>query len=221
MAAAQQLARVGHDVTVFEKETRIGGLLRYGIPDFKMEKSHIDRRVKQMEAEGVVFKTNTIVGEMPKGSKVTNLAKETVTPEELQKEFDAVLLTGGAERWVRDKDVAAAERAGGFMHRLERWNGRAVDDRPVRGHPGACSDEHHVVDRQGPIALAPVRQAGVIAEGDEAEPGAALPAQGAVLGVDEALDLGRQHALLQPVSRATLHLQGDGHGARQQGDLGR
>ncbi|HEX8885169.1 MAG TPA: glutamate synthase subunit beta, partial [Noviherbaspirillum sp.] len=62
MAAAQQLARVGHDVTVFEKNDRVGGLLRYGIPDFKMEKSHIDRRVEQMKAEGVTFRTGVLVG---------------------------------------------------------------------------------------------------------------------------------------------------------------
>jgi glutamate synthase (NADPH/NADH) small chain len=80
MAAAQQLARAGHAVTVFEKNDTIGGLLRFGIPDFKFDKSHIDRRVKQMEAEGVVFKTNTMVGELPKGSKVTNWAKETISP---------------------------------------------------------------------------------------------------------------------------------------------
>jgi glutamate synthase (NADPH/NADH) small chain len=98
MAAAQQLARAGHAVTVFEKNDTVGGLLRFGIPDFKFDKSHIDRRVKQMEAEGVVFRTNTIVGELPKGSKVTNWAKETVSPEQLKKDFDAVLLTGGAEQ---------------------------------------------------------------------------------------------------------------------------
>jgi glutamate synthase (NADPH/NADH) small chain len=62
MAAAQQLARAGHDVTVFEKNDRVGGLLRYGIPDFKLEKSHIDRRVEQMEAEGVTFRTGVLVG---------------------------------------------------------------------------------------------------------------------------------------------------------------
>ena len=62
LAAAQQLARAGHDVTVFEKSDRIGGLLRYGIPDFKMEKSHIDRRVEQMEAEGVTFRTSVLIG---------------------------------------------------------------------------------------------------------------------------------------------------------------
>jgi len=111
MAAAQQLARVGHDVTVFEKNDTIGGLLRFGIPDFKFDKSHIDRRVKQMEAEGVVFKTNTIVGEMPKGSKVTNWAKETVTAEQLKKDFDAVILAGGSEQ-SRDLPVPGRELAG-------------------------------------------------------------------------------------------------------------
>src|SRR5574343_985337 len=75
LAAAQQLARAGHEVTVFEKNDRVGGLLRYGIPDFKMEKWLIDRRVTQMEAEGVVFKTCTLVGAMPEGCKVTNDAK--------------------------------------------------------------------------------------------------------------------------------------------------
>ncbi|HEX5682435.1 MAG TPA: glutamate synthase subunit beta [Ideonella sp.] len=97
LAAAQQLARAGHAVTVFEKNDRAGGLLRYGIPDFKMEKSHIDRRVAQMEAEGVVFRTGVMVGELPKGSKITNWAKSSVTPGELKAEFDAVLLAGGAE----------------------------------------------------------------------------------------------------------------------------
>jgi glutamate synthase (NADPH/NADH) small chain len=111
MAAAQQLARVGHAVTVFEKNDTIGGLLRFGIPDFKFDKSHIDRRVKQMEAEGVVFKTNTIVGEMPKGSKVTNWAKDTVTPEQLKSEFDAVILAGGAEQ-SRDLPVPGRDLAG-------------------------------------------------------------------------------------------------------------
>jgi glutamate synthase (NADPH) small chain len=100
LAAAQQLARAGHDVTVFEKNSRIGGLLRYGIPDFKMEKSHIERRMAQMQAEGVVFRTGVLVGAMPvdgAAAKVTNDAKDTVTPEQLRAEFDAVLLTGGSE----------------------------------------------------------------------------------------------------------------------------
>ena len=111
LAAAQQLARAGHDVTVFEKNDKAGGLLRYGIPDFKMEKSHIDRRVKQMEAEGVVFRTNVLVGEWPKGSKVTNWAKETVSAEQLKAEFDAVLLTGGSEQ-SRDLPIPGRDLAG-------------------------------------------------------------------------------------------------------------
>lgn len=111
MAAAQQLARVGHDVTLFEKNDRVGGLLRYGIPDFKMEKIHIDRRVKQMQAEGVTFRCGVLVGEMPKDSKVTNWAKETVTPAQLDKEFDAVLLTGGSEQ-SRDLPVPGRDLAG-------------------------------------------------------------------------------------------------------------
>jgi glutamate synthase (NADPH/NADH) small chain len=111
LAAAQQLARIGHAVTVFEKNDRVGGLLRYGIPDFKMDKAHIDRRVKQMELEGVVFRTNVLVGELPKGSKVTNWAKETVSAETLKAEFDAVLLTGGAEQ-SRDLPVPGRDLAG-------------------------------------------------------------------------------------------------------------
>ena len=111
MAAAQQLARVGHDVTVFEKNDRVGGLLRYGIPDFKMEKSHIDRRVEQMQAEGVQFRTGVIVGKLPEGSKVTNWAKESITPDELQAQFDAVVLAGGAEQ-SRDLPVPGRELDG-------------------------------------------------------------------------------------------------------------
>ncbi len=111
MAAAQQLARVGHSVTLFEKNDRIGGLLRYGIPDFKMEKSHIDRRVEQMQAEGVVFRTGVLVGSLPAGSKVTNWAKESISAEQLQEQFDAVLLTGGSEA-SRDLPVPGRELAG-------------------------------------------------------------------------------------------------------------
>jgi glutamate synthase (NADPH/NADH) small chain len=111
LAAAQQLARAGHAVTVYEKNDRIGGLLRYGIPDFKMEKSHIDRRVAQMQAEGVVFKTGVLVGEWPKDSKVTNWSKETVSAEQLKKEFDAVLLAGGSEQ-SRDLPVPGRELEG-------------------------------------------------------------------------------------------------------------
>ena len=98
LAAAQQLARVGHNVDVYEKNDRIGGLLRYGIPDFKMEKFHIDRRIEQMEAEGVEFKTNQNVG-------------ETVDPEKLVENYDAVILSGGAE-WPRDLSVSGRELDG-------------------------------------------------------------------------------------------------------------
>ena len=111
LAAAQQLARAGHAVTVFEKNDRIGGLLRYGIPDFKMEKSHIDRRVEQMQAEGVVFRTGVLVGHLPEGSKVTNWAKEMVSPEEIKAEFEAVLRAGGAEQ-SRDLPVPGRDLDG-------------------------------------------------------------------------------------------------------------
>jgi len=85
LAAAQQLARAGHDVHVYEKNAKAGGLLRYGIPDFKMEKGIIDRRVKQMEAEGVTFHYNVHVG-------------KTITAKELEDNYDAVLLAGGSEK---------------------------------------------------------------------------------------------------------------------------
>ena len=111
MAAAQQLARAGHDVTLFEKNDRIGGLLRYGIPDFKMEKSHIDRRAEQLVAEGVTLKTGVMVGTLPAGSKVTNWSQETISPEQLQKDFDAVLLTGGSEQ-SRDLNVPGRDLSG-------------------------------------------------------------------------------------------------------------
>ena len=102
MAAAQQLARAGHDVTLFEKNDRVGGLLRYGIPDFKLEKSHIDRRVKQMEAEGVTFRTSTPVGGKGKGA---------VAVQKLLAEFDAVVVSGGAEA-ARDLPVPGRELKG-------------------------------------------------------------------------------------------------------------
>ncbi|MES2952655.1 MAG: glutamate synthase subunit beta [Pseudomonadota bacterium] len=111
MAAAQQLARVGHDVTLFEKNDRVGGLLRYGIPDFKMEKLHIDRRVDQMVKEGVTIRTGVLIGEMPKDSKVTNWAKETISAAQLRQDFDAVLLTGGAEQ-SRDLPVPGRDLNG-------------------------------------------------------------------------------------------------------------
>ena len=98
LAAAQQLARAGHAVVLFEKNDRVGGLLRYGIPDFKMEKRHIDRRMEQMKAEGVEFRINQHVG-------------VNVSARKLHDEFDAVLLTGGSEH-PRDLNVPGRELQG-------------------------------------------------------------------------------------------------------------
>ncbi len=98
LAAAQQLARVGHAVVVFEKNDRVGGLLRYGIPDFKLEKHHIDRRVEQMEAEGVVFRVNQHIGGNVPASRILG-------------EYDAIVLAGGAEQ-PRDLPVPGRELAG-------------------------------------------------------------------------------------------------------------
>ena len=96
LAAAQQLARVGHDVTVFEKNDRVGGLMRYGIPGFKMEKSVIDRRLEQMQAEGVTFRTGVLIGkDFP--ASVNNWSQETISPDQLQKDFDAIIMAGGSE----------------------------------------------------------------------------------------------------------------------------
>ena len=98
LAAAQQLARVGHAVVVLEKNSRIGGLLRYGIPDYKMEKTHIDRRMTQMQAEGVEFRVNQHVG-------------ENVKVDDLLADFDAVVLAAGAEH-PRDLPVPGRDLAG-------------------------------------------------------------------------------------------------------------
>ena len=111
LACAQQLARAGHEVTVFEKNDRIGGLLRYGIPDFKMEKSHIDRRIEQMQAEGVRFRTGVYVGDHDGTAGVANWANERISPAELKAQFDAVVLSGGAEV-PRDLTVPGRELAG-------------------------------------------------------------------------------------------------------------
>ncbi len=111
LAAAQQLARAGHAVTVFERNDAIGGLLRYGIPDFKMEKSHIDRRVAQMQAEGVEFRPGVRVGKPGAGEVVTDWSGTSVTPEELTAQFDAVVLAAGSER-SRDLPVPGRDLAG-------------------------------------------------------------------------------------------------------------
>ncbi|MDR0274338.1 MAG: glutamate synthase subunit beta, partial [Burkholderiaceae bacterium] len=114
MAAAQQLARAGHDVTLFEKNDRPGGLLRYGIPDFKLDKSHIDRRIAQMQAEGVTLRTGVRIGDLPKtgpGGKINDFSRETLAPAQVLAEFDAVLLAGGAEQ-SRDLPVPGRDLAG-------------------------------------------------------------------------------------------------------------
>ncbi|HEY5580209.1 MAG TPA: glutamate synthase subunit beta, partial [Rhodoferax sp.] len=144
MAAAQQLARVGHDVTLFEKNDRVGGLLRYGIPDFKLEKSHIDRRVEQLQKEGVTIRTGVLVGEMPKGSKITNWAKETISAQQLQQDFDAVLLTGGAEQ-SRDLQIAGRDLDGVYfaMEFLPQQNKVNAGDK-LKGQLRA-TDKHVIV----------------------------------------------------------------------------
>ena len=111
LAAAQQLARVGHSVTVFEKNSRIGGLLRYGIPDFKLDKRLIDWRMAQLVAEGVKFKTGVYVGDAAPGKGVINDASKTIKPKELLKKFDAVILAGGAEQ-PRDLPVPGRQLVG-------------------------------------------------------------------------------------------------------------
>ena len=135
MDCAQQLARAGHAVVLFEKNDRIGGLLRYGIPDFKMEKHLIDRRIDQMEAEGVVFRTGIAVG-------------VTVTVDQLLAEYDAVALTGGAE-WPRDLDVPNRGLAGIHyaMDFLTQQNKRdAGDDEATAAPDGTITAKgKHVV----------------------------------------------------------------------------
>ena len=123
LACAQQLARAGHAVTLFEKADRIGGLLRYGIPDFKMEKRLIDRRMRQMEAEGVEFRTGVEVG-------------ATLSIKSLLEGYDAVALTGGAE-WPRDLEVPGRELAGIHfaMDFLTQQNKRVAGDDEARAAP--------------------------------------------------------------------------------------
>jgi glutamate synthase (NADPH/NADH) small chain len=130
LACAQQLARVGHDVVVFEKNDRIGGLLRYGIPDFKMEKWLIDRRLEQMEAEGVEFRVNHVVGNAPVGAG--NKQAKPVNPKKLLTEFDAIVLSGGAEQ-PRDLPVPGRDLDGIHfaMDFLPLQNRRVAGDKNV------------------------------------------------------------------------------------------
>jgi glutamate synthase (NADPH/NADH) small chain len=130
LACAQQLARAGHQVVVLEKNDRLGGLLRYGIPDFKMEKSLIDRRVDQMMAEGVEFKPNHVVGKAPVGAG--NVCATALDPSKVTAEFDAVVLAGGAEK-PRDLPVPGRELAGVYfaMDFLPLQNRRVAGDADV------------------------------------------------------------------------------------------
>jgi glutamate synthase (NADPH/NADH) small chain len=114
LACAQQLARAGHEVTVYERSDRIGGLLRYGIPDFKMEKRFLDRRLDQMEAEGVIFRPGVNVGVDIEGVSLLN-------------RFSAVCLTGGAT-WPRDLDVPGRDLRGVYF---------AMDYLPLQNKRGA------------------------------------------------------------------------------------
>jgi len=143
LACAQQLARAGHAVTMFEKNDRIGGLLRYGIPDFKMEKGLIDRRVDQMKAEGVTFRCGVFVGKEPMGKGVVNWATESVAPGKLTAEFDAVVLAGGAEQ-PRDLPIPGRELEGVHfaMEFLPLQNKRVAGDRNV---PELWATDKHVV----------------------------------------------------------------------------
>jgi glutamate synthase (NADPH/NADH) small chain len=139
LAAAQQLARVGHEVHVFEREAKPGGLLRYGIPDFKMEKHHIDRRVTQMEAEGVVFHCGVDVGAVKSFASLHN-------------EFDAVLFAGGAED-PRDPKLPGQDLKGVYyaMPYLTQSNKR-VNSEELEGEPIVAGGKHVVVIGGGDTA---------------------------------------------------------------------
>ena len=133
LAVAQQLARAGHDVVVFERDDRIGGLLRYGIPDFKMEKHHIDRRLAQMEAEGVVFKPGTDVG-------------RDVTAAHLLADFDAICLCAGATR-PRDLEIPGRDLRGIHyaMDYLTPQNKRVAGDAIADGQFISAKGKHVVI----------------------------------------------------------------------------
>ena len=144
LACAQQLARAGHEVVVFEKNDRVGGLLRYGIPDFKMEKGLIDRRLAQMHAEGVSFRTSVFVGKARPGKGVTDWATEVVVPDELMAQFDAVVLAGGSEQ-PRDLPIPGRDLDG--VHYAMEF--LPLQNKRVAGDPGVpdlwASDKHVIV----------------------------------------------------------------------------
>ena len=140
MACSQQLARAGHSVTLFEKSDRLGGLMRYGIPDFKMEKDQISRRLMQMQAEGVVLKESTEVG-------------VHVSVDSLRENFDAIVLSGGAED-PRQLTIPGAEMAGVrlAMEFLTQQNKRNAGDDELRAAPRGslfATDKHVIVTGGG------------------------------------------------------------------------
>ena len=143
LACAQQLARAGHEVTVFEKSDRIGGLLRYGIPDFKLDKGVIDRRLDQLRAEGVKFRAAVYVGTKPVTRGVGSDARETMDPQALLAQFDAVVLAGGAEQ-PRDLPVPGRELSGVHfaMDFLPLQNKRVAGDTHV---PDLWASHKHVI----------------------------------------------------------------------------
>jgi glutamate synthase (NADPH) small chain len=143
LACAQQLARAGHEVTVFEKSDRIGGLLRYGIPDFKLDKGVIDRRLDQLRAEGVKFRAGVYVGAKPPVRGIPSDARESVDPRSLLAQFDAVVLAGGAET-PRDLPIPGRELAGVHfaMEFLPLQNKRVAGDTQV---PDLWASDKHVI----------------------------------------------------------------------------
>ena len=143
LACAQQLARAGHDVTVFEKSDRIGGLLRYGIPDFKLDKGVIDRRLEQMRAEGVKFRAGVFIGVQKPGKGVGSDAQESLAPGKVLSDFDAVVLAAGAEQ-PRDLPIPGRELQGVHyaMEFLPLQNKRVAGDADV---PELNAAGRHVV----------------------------------------------------------------------------
>ncbi|MFN2644996.1 MAG: glutamate synthase subunit beta [Burkholderiales bacterium] len=144
LACAQQLARAGHEVTVFEKSDRIGGLLRYGIPDFKLDKGVIDRRLDQLRAEGVKFRAGIYVGAKPPARGVASDARESLHPQSLLAQFDAVVLAAGAEQ-PRDLPIPGRELEGVHfaMEFLPLQNKRVAGDTQVRDL--WASDKHVII----------------------------------------------------------------------------
>src|SRR5216117_1799989 len=143
LACAQQLGRAGHEVTVFEKSDRIGGLLRYGIPDFKLDKGVIDRRLDQLRAEGVKFRAGVYVGVQPPARGVPSDARESLSPESLKNQFDAIVLAGGAEQ-PRDLPIPGRNLDGVHfaMDFLPLQNKRVAGDTQV---PDLWATDKHVV----------------------------------------------------------------------------